>query len=171
MAGQKGDASMSESKQDFLSMLQKFDNGILVTHTPDGELRGRPMAVADADEDGGLWFATGSDTGKVDEIAHDARVLVTMQSPTRYLTIRGRAELVRDRSKVDQLWNDAWRLWFDQGKDDPRLVLLHVRAEEAEYWDRSGLRGLKYAFKAVRSYAKGERATEADQDQHGKVRL
>jgi general stress protein 26 len=162
---------MTDTKQDFLHLLHAFDNAMLVTHTPDGLFRGRPMAIAQADDDGGLWFATASDTGKVDELAHDDQVLVTMQSATRYLTVRGRAELVRDRAKVDELWSEHWRLWFDQGKGDPRLVLLHVRAEEAEYWDRSGLSGLKYAFKAAQAYVKGERGTSADQDQHGKVRL
>jgi general stress protein 26 len=78
---------------------------------------------------------------------------------------------VDDRGKVEALWKESWRLWFDQGKDDPRLVLLHIRPEEAEYWDRSGAQGLKYAAKAAKAYVKGERATEADRDQHGKVQL
>jgi general stress protein 26 len=162
---------MTEPKQEFLHILEKFDNAILVTHGPTGSLRGRPMAIAGAEGSGELWFATGSDTGKVDELIHDPHVLITMQSPSRYLTVRGQAEIVQDREKIHELWKEPWRLWFEEGKDDPRLVLLHVRPDEAEYWDRSGLQGLKYAFQAAQAYVKGERATNVDRDQHGKVQL
>ena len=47
-------------------LLDDFDAAMLVTRRPDGSLRSRPMAVADLDADGTLWFLTQADSGKME---------------------------------------------------------------------------------------------------------
>ena len=165
---------MSETrKEKFGAILKHFDEAMLVTRSAQGALRARPMAIAGCDADRDIWFATGEESGKVDELLRDPQVAVTCQSTRRYLSISGLARVVRDRAKIDELWSDAWKAWFPQGKDDPRLTLVHIRATEAEYWDQTGMKGLRYAFDAIKSMAKGERVqgTEERPDLHGKVQL
>jgi hypothetical protein len=49
-------------------------------------------------------------------------------------------------------------------------VLLRFSPIDAEYWDTSGARGLKYAFHAAKAYLSGDTAKkEEDPEIHGKV--
>jgi general stress protein 26 len=157
-------------RQKFQDLLTGFSHGMLVTKTPTGELHARPMALAEITEHGDLWFATGRDSPKVEEITADEHVCVTFQDGSHYVTVIGTAQAVRDRAKIDQLWSDAWKVWYPQGKDDPNLVLLKVTADTGEYWDNSSVEGLKYLFRAGKALVTGDRIS-IDPDQHQKVAL
>lgn len=159
-------------QEKFREIVTGFDTAMLVTVTPDGELRSRPMAVGAFDDDGTMWFLTQSDAPKLEEIAHDSQVNVVMQSSRQYVSISGRATPVRDRAKVDELWNEAWRVWFPEGKDDPRLMLVMVRSHKGEYWDSSGAAGIKYMIEAGKAYLSGTRPdVDSDPRDHAKVEL
>jgi general stress protein 26 len=150
-------------------LLEGFDEAMLVTHTADGGMRARPMAVADARGDGVLYFATSVDSPKVDELLKDPRVCVCLQDARRFVSLTAHARLIDDRALIASLWTEAWKVWFPEGKDDPALCLLEVEPEEAEYWDRSGTKGLRYLFEAARAYVSGG-TPRTDVEQHGKVR-
>ena len=110
---------------------------MLTTVADDGGLRSRPMATQEAEFDGVLWFFTRADAPKVGEVRHDERVGISYASPDdqRYVSVSGRAELVRDPARVRELWGPAYKAWFPKGLDDPELALLRVEPERAEYWD------------------------------------
>ncbi|CAA9442866.1 MAG: General stress protein [uncultured Phycisphaerae bacterium] len=121
--------------------LAKLINGIkyamLTTAMPDGTLRSRPMATQQAEFDGTLWFFTHDNTGKVDEIRADQHVNLGYSDPSgnRYVSVSGRATVLRDRRKAEELWTEIHRAWFPDGLDDPTLALLRVDVTDAEYWD------------------------------------
>lgn len=162
---------MSADQHELLrDLLHDFGTAMLVTHANDGSLRARPMAVADVESDGDLWFVTDRSSGKMDEIAADAHVNVTMQGGGKFVSLSGRAAAVDDRRKVAEVWNEEMKVWFPGGKDDPNLVLLRVDASEGEFWNNSGLNAVKYLLKAGRAYLRGERP-ENDRTEHGKVKL
>lgn len=153
-------------------LLHDFDTAMLVTRSEQGELRSRPMALADIDGDGVLWFITQRMSGKVEEIADDSRVNVAMQSKTRFVSISGRATVVESREKIAELWNEAWKIWFPEGQDDPTLILLRVAGDSGEYWDNSGTSGVKYLIEAGKAYLTGTKPDVADDPKiHGRVRL
>ena len=52
----------------------------------------------------------------------------------------GSATLVHDRAKIDELWTPMVKPWFPEGKDDPKLTLLRVDIDDAEYWDSNSSR-------------------------------
>ncbi|HET9957371.1 MAG TPA: pyridoxamine 5'-phosphate oxidase family protein [Polyangiaceae bacterium] len=165
------DSQSSELLDHFLSLLGKFDTAILVTHQGDHGLHGRPMAIADTDADGTLWFLTSDDSPKVAEIAEDSRVLVTMQQDTRFIVASGRIRVVRDAKKIDELWKESDRVWFD-GKDDPNLVLLSFFPEDAEFWDNSGSRGVRFVYRAAKAVLSGVPLKDLnDPTAHAKVSL
>jgi general stress protein 26 len=160
--------SPSESREHLREIIDSFDTAMLVTRAPDGGLRSRPLAIADAEPDGELYFATHIDSGKIDEIEADARVNVSMQGKTKFVSVTGRARIERDRTLIARLWEDSWRIWFPQGKDDPGLCLLHIEPEEAEYWDNSGARGLRFLFDAAKALL--QRTTPVEREgQNAKV--
>ena len=51
------------------------------------------------------------------------------------MSLSGRAEVVHDASKAEELWNPIYKAWFPKGLDDPNLVLLKIKTERAEFWD------------------------------------
>ena len=160
---------MTDLQERFAECLDEFDNAMLVTERDD-ELRARPMAIADRTDRGRLWFFTSADSGKLDELDDNPNVAAAMQSERRYLSISGRAKIHRDRARIDDLWSEIQRVWYPEGKDDPRLVLLELEPTYAEYWDTAGLKGLTFAFEAAKAVASGERPEVSDK-MHGKIRL
>jgi general stress protein 26 len=120
------------------ALIDGFEAAMLVTHGPEGHLRARPWAIAGADDQGDLWFATRVASAKVDEIEVDAEVGVTMQEGERFLSLAGTAEVVVDREALDRLWDEAWRAWFPGGKEGESLALIHVHPREGEYWEAIG---------------------------------
>ncbi|HKU43919.1 MAG TPA: pyridoxamine 5'-phosphate oxidase family protein [Polyangiales bacterium] len=163
-----------KAEQNFFEILKGFDTAMLVTHGSTAGLHARPMAIARAEDDGSIWFITGGDTPKVFELEKDSTILAVMQGEKKSLSVGGRAELSRDRDKIHELWKEAFRAWF-KGKDDPNIVLIKMTPVEAEYWDNSGLSGLKFALKFAAAYVTGKAMShtgeDADVDEHAKVRL
>jgi general stress protein 26 len=156
----------------FFEMLRHFDTATVITRTRAGNLHARPMAIADLTYDGTLWFVTGVDSSKVLEIRDDSRGMVSMQNAHQYVNINGHFELVADRERVDRIWREAYRIWFD-GKRDPELVLLRFTPFDAEYWDSSGTHGIRQAFDAAKAYLSGQKLdpAEYDPEAHARVQL
>lgn len=156
----------------FNDLIADFDTAMLVSRGAGGELRSRPMAIADVEPDGKLWFFTQSDSGKMNELARDNHVNVSMQSQLKFVSLSGTARVLIDRARIAELWNESWKAWFPGGKDDPKLLLLEVQGDRGEYWDNSGTAGIKYLLEAGKAYLSGERPdVEHDPKIHGKVAL
>lgn len=144
------------SRDKLVGLLKSFDNAMLVTAAQDGSLHSRPMALLDVEPQGDLWFITNSRSGKVDEIAADSHVNVSLQKDGEYASVSGRANVLHDRAKIGDLWSERMRVYFPTGKDDPDLALIHVHAESGQYWDHQGAQGLKYLFEAAKAYVTGK---------------
>ncbi len=118
-------------------LIKKVRFAMLTTVEEDGSLRSRPMAAHELDPDGNLWFFTQLNVPKVHEVRHDQHVNVTFsdEEEYRWFSLSGRAEIVRDRARIEELWKPFLKTWFPNGKDDPELALLKVNVDRAEYWD------------------------------------
>jgi general stress protein 26 len=161
--------SAPQAVEHVLELLHGFDTAMLVTRTVGDALHARPMAVAEVENGGAVWFVTDITSPKVTDVGTDPDVLLAFQDSRRYLTVSGKASVVRSPEKIRELWKENFKLWFE-GPDDPRLALLKVTPNEAEYWDTTGIRGLKFAFRAAKAYLTGETAKkEDDPDVHGRV--
>lgn len=162
----------ADQRAHFLQLLRQFHTAMLVTHAGDGSLRARPMAIAQVGDDGRIWFVTGAESAKTHEIEADTRVHIVCQNDrSAYLSLSGRADLVRDRAKVDDLWSEAFRVWFPGGKDDPNLELIVVRPETGEFWDNEGFNKIKYLLETAKAYATGRTPVIEEGEQHGIVQL
>ncbi len=87
--------------------------------------------------DGDVWFFTYASTPKVYEIENKPYVNVAFSDPKSqsYVSLSGRAELVRDPAKIKELWQPSLQAWFPKGMDEPDIALIKVNADQAEYWD------------------------------------
>lgn len=163
---------MQDTKKDSIEKLKKLTESIdfcMLTTLDGGYLRSRPMSTQEMEFDGDLWFFTSDDTHKVAEIAKDARVNVAYSKPddNTYVSISGRGEIVKDRAKIEELWNPIHKAWFPEGLDDPHLCLLKVAIEQAEYWDAPSSKIIQ-VLGFVKALATGQ---EADYGENEKINL
>ena len=118
-------------------LIKDLKYAMLTTVDDDGSLRSRPMATQNAKFDGELWFFTHASSAKVHEIEHEQHVNVSYAHPSdqTYVSVSGKARLVRDAKKNEELWTPAMKAWFPKGADDPETALLKITVDKAEYWD------------------------------------
>jgi general stress protein 26 len=154
-------------------ILKGFSNAMLVTVDQSGRPKSRPFHIASAEEQTGeVWFLT-SQSGKVaEEVEVQPEVLLVCQNEnSAYLSLRGEARVVEDKARVKELWNEAYKVWFPGGSEDPEIVLIAVNLTGAEYWDNRGMNKLDYLFEAAKAYVKGEKPHLSGKEQHAKTTL
>ena len=120
-----------------LDKIKDVKIAMMTTVDNDGALRSRPMKTQQQEADGNLWFFTGYESAKSHEIEHDAHVNLSYANPddNLYVSVSGRAQLLRDQQKIDELWSSDMKAWFPDGKEDKNIGLIRVKIEKAEYWD------------------------------------
>ena len=163
---------MANNHQESIEKIRELTHGIdfcMLTTIDGGHLRSRPMSTQEFEFDGELWFFTSDDTHKISEIEKDSRVNVAYSKPDDnvYLSISGKAEIVKDQAKIDELWSPVLKAWFPKGKDDPSLCLLKIPVDQAEYWDAPSSK-IVQLFGMVKAIATG---TEADYGENKKINL
>ena len=95
----------------------------------------RPMAAQIDEDRSPIWFFASTDNHIVDAVKEGRRAIATFAAKGElYASIRGSLTLSEDRAMVDKLWNPQAAAWFGKGKNDPKLRLLRLDAEEAEIW-------------------------------------
>jgi general stress protein 26 len=141
---------------------------MMITKAANGKLNARPMSNAKVEEDGSIWFFTNEYSGKVDQISDRNEIFLTYASPSKnsYISLSAKATLSDDRTKIDELWTPAMNAWFKDGKDDPKILLIHATPVEAEYWDSSSSKIVMF-FNMVKAAITGN-YTGGD---HGKVSM
>lgn len=161
---------MYQTREESISKLKELIEGIdfaMLTTISDGRFHSRPMSTQEFESDGSLWFFTGNQSYKVENIQKDNRVNVAYSKPENnsYVSVSGTAELVNDRAKIEELWSPILKAWFPKGLDDPTLALLKISVEQAEYWD-SPSSALVQIAGFVKAIATGE---QMEGGEHGKV--
>jgi general stress protein 26 len=121
-------------------------------------LSSRPLTTQQIDEEGNMWFFTSDEAAFTHELEFHPGVNLSFSDPGHsiYLSVYGRAQLLRNRDKAKELWNPKVRSWFPGGLDDPHLALIQVRIQTAEYWDASSSK-MKQLIAKARSTLTGER--------------
>jgi len=146
-----------EAEKRLLEILRAHHDGMMFfNHDPDGVLCGRPMQCARVDDDGTMYFATGIESEKVADLRIDPEVTVSVQGGREYAVITGAARISQDHALIDQLWSDAWKLWFPDGKDDPSIAILVVEPDTGTYWDTSKTQGLSFLLRAAKARITGQ---------------
>jgi len=163
---------MGDKRQESIEKLKELIEGIdfcILTTVDGGHFRSRPMSTQEFEFDGDLRFFTNENTHKVTEIQQDDRVNVAYSKleGSRFVSVSGRGEIVKDRAKIEELWNPVLKAWFPDGLEDPTLCLLRVNVEEAEYWDQPSGR-IVQALGFVKALATG---SEMDTGENEKIRF
>lgn len=129
---------MTDQQEKVRALIKDTRVAMLTTVDGEGRLVSTPMATQDVEPDGDLWFITERSSEKVANLAHEPRVNVAYSSSSSWVSVSGRAEVVDDVAKLEELWNTFTGAWLEGGPDNPENVLVRVTADTAEYWDAPG---------------------------------
>ena len=135
--------------------------GMFTTAGDDEQISSRPLSAQQIDNEGNLWFFTSDEADFAGDLERHPGVNVSFSNPVEslYLSVAGRAYLLKDRAKARELWNPTVRGWFPGGLDDPHLALIRVRIQSAEYWD-AGAGKMKQLFQLARAALSGRRPSQ-----------
>jgi len=153
-----------------IEMVKGVSTCMLITNEKnDGNLSGRPMSISKIDNDGMMWFFTKASSYKVDEIEENKKVsiAITNESSNNYLMINGLAKLVKDKTKMKELWSSILKAWFPLGLDDPDMILIKVTPSEVNYWDGSSSK-MVVLFHILKAIVTGK---EFEEGKEGKINL
>jgi general stress protein 26 len=154
--------------REFIELLQGFDSASIVTRGPDNRLFGRPMTIAECTPEAHLWFITRVESSTLNDITENPEIAAILQSGHTWLSVSGFARACRDKDLIDRLWSANQAVWFEQGKDDPSLILLEIVPMYAEFWDRSGGNAIRFKIREMRALLAGDTLDESA-GHHGSV--
>ncbi|QYH37122.1 pyridoxamine 5'-phosphate oxidase [Salinibacterium sp. M195] len=120
------------------SIMKSTRIAMLTTVEAGGALHSHPMTVQEASFDGDCWFLASENADAVQQLQAHPHVNVSYSGSAQWLSLAGTAEIVRDQAKKTELWNTFTDVWFDGGETDPSVVLIHVKADSAQYWESPG---------------------------------
>ena len=123
--------------------MRDIDFAVLSTRTENGAVAARPMSNnREVEFDGDSYFFTCDDTRTVADIQRDPNVGLAYQAKSGmlglkpfFLTLEGRASLIKDKARFAEHWTKDLDAWFKQGIDTPGLVMIKVEAKRLHYWD------------------------------------
>jgi len=117
-------------------IIQNVGVCMLTTQFGDG-LRARPLEARPDRDAGVIFFVTDLHSPKEDEIeaAPDVGLVFIDSSANAYLSITGRASVMRDPDKTRAVWRKTDEVWWPGGPTDPDVSLLRVEPFTAELWD------------------------------------
>ena len=160
--------SHEESVREIAKIIKDIKFALLTTSNAESHLHARPMTTQQAEFDGDLWFIGAKDSGSVADIKLHPRVNVSYADTGKgsYVSVSGVGELIEDRAKLEELWSDFYKAYFQGGIDDPNVQLIKVEATGAEFWESDGK--VKSYFQMARAAVTGK---TADQGKNETVKL
>lgn len=146
------------SKQDHIDTIRELVKDVkyamMTTITSEGHLHACPMTTSEtslgAKE---VWFIGDKQSEAVANIKNNPQVNLSYSclQDKDYVSINGKAELIDDQDKLNELWSPVYNAFYEHGKEDPNVQLIKIVPHGAEYW-RSGnsvINAVKMAAAAI----------------------
>ncbi|MBB5367310.1 MULTISPECIES: pyridoxamine 5'-phosphate oxidase family protein [unclassified Janthinobacterium] len=160
----------SEQLNIIAGKIKQVKFGMFTTSDDTRTLTSRPLTLQQTDSEGRMWFFVSEQTPFVRDLLNNPQVNISFAEPgdSLYVSVCGHAELVKDRSKAEELWSPLVKAWFPGGLDDPQLALIKVSLQSAEYWDVNSSKMTQF-FEMAKAAITGDRPK--DLGEHGRVDL
>tara|TARA_R110002020_G_scaffold27552_28_gene88914 strand:- start:1301 stop:1735 length:435 start_codon:yes stop_codon:yes gene_type:complete len=123
--------------------MRDIDIAMLSTRTEGDAIAARPMSNnRDVEYDGDSYFFTSERTRTIEDIERGSAVGLSYVGSKGllgrgrvFISIEGKAELIRDRAAFKAHWTKDLDEWFPNGIDTPGIVLIKVHANRIHYWN------------------------------------
>ncbi|KAL0478741.1 hypothetical protein AKO1_006709 [Acrasis kona] len=134
-----------ENVEKFKSLIKNVRVAMLCTKSGD-EIHSRPMYTQTVPFDGeSLYFFTGKDSWKIDEIEQDRNCNVSYSDPKAesYVSVVGKTYLIDDKETLKKHWDSSLKAFFPKGIEDENTALIKVQVDGAEVWDSTSSKLVK----------------------------
>lgn len=162
----------AQERDHLWSLIKDIRFAMFTTHDSNGHLHSRPMTTQNKEinEDHTLWFFMSRKSDPVSEMTNDMNVNVAYADTDKdsYVSVSGKARVVEDRARAEQLWSKMAEAWFPGGPNDPDLALVRVDIVHADYWDVKESK-VTQLFKMAKAAVTGHPPT--GMGEHGSVRM
>ncbi len=118
--------------------MKEMDICMFTTLGTRGGLSSRPMSNnRDVTWKGDSYFFTFEKSAKVKELEKNPAVILNFEGKNDlYLSVAGKAKLIRNKTAFAEHWVKDLDRWFKDGIDSKGLVLIHVKGTKIHYWQR-----------------------------------
>jgi general stress protein 26 len=115
-------------------VMQKAHFCGLITLDANGGPQARVVDPFAPEDDMTVWIATSGVTRKVAQIEKDPRVTLLCTPPdgSGYVTLIGKAELVRDAAEKAKHWKPEWKQFYKDENRGEDYVLIRIRTTRLE---------------------------------------
>ena len=162
----------AHSRQLLWKMIKDIRFAMFTTRHGNGHLHSRPMTTQNKEigADESLWFFMSRKSDPVDDLRAEPTVNVAYADPgaDAYVSVSGKASVIDDPAKKNQLWSKPTEAWFPNGPTDPDLALVQVQIVHASYWDVKESK-LVQLYEMAKAVVTGKPPTEMGE--HGEVRM
>ena len=119
--------------------MRDLDICMMVTVSKRGNCNSRPMSNnRDVKYRGDNYFFTYEGSQKIKDIEANPQVSLNFEGKKDlYISVSGRANLIRNKASFEQHWDKSLNQWFKDGIDTPGIVLIHVKGRELKYWQKN----------------------------------
>lgn len=148
-----------EAVEKLKDMVDKIDMGMMGTYQEGSEfIYAVPMSRQEVDEQGNIWYLLSSESETYHNLEKNKNVSILFSDTSNFnfLSLNGQAEISQDQARIDKYWNKMIEVWFEKGKEDPRIRVLKVVPSEAHYWDNKTNK-LVTMFKVLSSAVTGQK--------------
>ncbi len=130
----------SEEFRTVSDAMRKIDFCMMQTVGTNG-VNSRPMSNnGEVEYDGDNWFFSHRDSTKIAEIQDDHRVHLTFadNQSVNFISVWGSGEVIADVELKKKFWHADLERWFENGPEDPNVVLIKVSAIRIQTWGQMG---------------------------------
>jgi general stress protein 26 len=117
--------------------MRKLDFCMLTTVTGRGMAASRPMSNnGDVEYDGNSYFFSWDDSHVAKDLKKNANFNLSFNGDKKvFISVSGKAKLVKNRAQMQEHWNPDLEKWFEDGINTEGLVMIHAKAQRLKYWD------------------------------------
>ena len=121
------------------ALMRKLDICMMVTQSKRGSLNSRPMSNnGDVKYNGHSYFFTYEGSQKIKDIEANPQVNLNFEGAgDLYISLIGKARLIRNVETFEEHWIDSLKQWFPQGVETPGMVLIDVKGTYIQYWHKN----------------------------------
>lgn len=116
--------------------MRDLDLCMMTTITKSGMTASRPMSNnGDVEYDGNSYYFTWEKSHLVKDLEKNNHVSLTFSGPKKlFLSVSGKAKLIRSKDKMAEHWVKSLDQWFKDGIDTKGVVMINVKAKRIKYW-------------------------------------
>ena len=118
--------------------MKELDICMMTTQGKTAAFSSRPMSNnRDVTYDGDSYFFTYEKTGKIKDLEVNSNACLNFEGRDElYISVIGKAKLIRDKASFEKHWQKSLEQWFPEGIETKGMVLIHLKGSKICYWQR-----------------------------------